>query len=155
MLDELAQVVPDVGERRARADRRHAPTPMLSRYALHGGRRVRGRRLDERDNVYVDLHGPGLLAVVVTLTALNFLDAYFTILFLSYGGQELNPVVDGLLCLGVWPFLLAKSIGVGVCGAFLTVTKNFTAARIGLGVLTTGYLALLGWHFYLLAHVPD
>lgn len=136
------------------SDRRRQPTPMLSRYAWFGGRRVAGRRRWERSNIYVDQHGPTLLSVVLALTALNFLDAYFTILFLSYGGQELNPVVDSLLTFGPWPFLLAKSLGVGLCVGFLTVTKNFVAARVGLGALTLGYLALLGWHFHLLGHLP-
>lgn len=128
---------------------------MLSRYAWFGGRRTAGRRRGERSNVYVDQHGPVLLAVVLGLTALNFLDAYFTVLFLSYGGQELNPVVETLLAFGPWPFLLAKSLGVGLCVGFLTLTKNFRAARTGLAVLTLGYLALLAWHFHLLGHLPD
>jgi hypothetical protein len=141
-------------ERRLRSDRRAEPTPMLSEYTWWGGRRTCGRRLPERANIYVDQHGPILLLVVVALTALNFLDAYFTVLFLSYGGQELNPVVDVLLRLGPWPFVLLKSLGVGVCVGFLTLTKNFLAARVGLGVLTVGYTALLAWHFYLLSHLP-
>lgn len=144
----------EVHSRRDFTDRRHEPTPMLSRFAWAGGRRRAGRRRDERADIYVDQHGPALLAVVAALTALNFLDAYFTVLFLSYGGEELNPVVEALLAFGPWPFLLAKSLGVGLCAGFLTVTKNFVAARIGLGVLTVGYLVLLGWHFYLLGHLP-
>lgn len=141
-------------EQRHTFDRRRQPTPMLSRFVWWGGRRIAGRRVEEQANLYVDQHGPVLLLVVLTLTALNFLDAYFTVLFLSYGGQELNPVVDLLLCLGPWPFVLTKSLGVGACTAFLTVTKNFLAARIGLGVLSTGYAVLLGWHLHLLAHLP-
>ncbi len=144
---------PRGAEHRRIADRRRAPTPMLSRFACVGGRRAVGRRVAERANIYVDQHGPLLLLVVVWLTALNFLDAYFTFLFLSYGGQELNPVVDHLLTYGPWPFLLAKSVGVGLCVGFLTATKNFLSARIGLGLLTFGYTVLLGWHFYLLSYL--
>lgn len=127
---------------------------MLSAFAWWGGRRVRGRRDGEIANIYVDQHGPLLLFVAVALAGLNVLDAYFTILFLSHGGQELNPLVDNLLRLGVWPFILLKSLGVGICVAFLTLTKNFLAARIGLGFLFVGYSLLLGWHLYLLAHLP-
>jgi hypothetical protein len=149
-----AAAVDEAAQRRSRSDRRLTATPMLSRFSWWGGKRAAGRRTHERRNIYVDVHGPLLLAVVVTLTGLNFLDAYFTVLFLSYGGQELNPVVEALLTLGPWPFVLAKSLGVGVCVGFLTLTKNFLAARIGLGVLCVGYGALLAWHFYLLAHLP-
>jgi len=140
--------------RRSGTDRRRRPTPMLSRQAWWGGRRVGGRRRHERTEIYVDQHGPLLLVVVLALTTLNFLDAYFTVLFLSYGGQELNPVVEQLLALGPWPFLLAKSLGVGACAGFLTITKNFAAARVGLAALTVGYVVLLGWHLYLLGHLP-
>lgn len=148
--------VPDLlpaSERRERCDRRHRATPMWSRFSVLGGRRRGGRRVGEQVNIYVDQHGPVLLTVVLWLTALNFLDAWFTVLLLSHGGQEMNPLVDAMLAVGVWPFLLAKSLGVGLCGAFLTLTKNFHASRAGLAVLVIGYSALLLWHLHLTGHV--
>lgn len=122
---------------------------MLSRYTWFGGRRVAGRR-DSDAATFVDQHGSGLFAVVTLVLALNVLDAFFTVLFLTHGGTEMNPVVDQLLKFGTWPFVVVKSLGIGVCIAFLTVAKNFTAARFGLGFVLVGYTALLGWHCYLL-----
>ena len=100
------------------------------------------------------MHGGVLFAIVSAVATLNFLDAWFTVYFISYGGMELNPIVDQLLLMGTWPFILAKSIGIGVCVAVLTVTKNFLIAKIGLGIVLVGYSALLCWHLYLLGHIP-
>lgn len=126
---------------------------MLSRYALFGGRRRAARRAGETV-WFVDRHGPALFLVVTAILALNVLDAFFTIYFLTYGGTELNPIVAYVLQLGSWPFILGKSLGIGVCILVLSIAKNFRAARIGLGVVLIGYLALLCWHLTLLAHMP-
>lgn len=139
-------------ERRGGPDRRRRPTPMLSRYALFGGRRRTVRRVEEREGAFVDVHGPRLLLMTVSIVALNMLDAWFTLLFLSHGGQELNPLVQLVLDLGghPWPFLLMKTVGIGCLCAFLVLTKHFRSARIGLWFVLVGYSALLAWHFYLL-----
>jgi hypothetical protein len=138
---------------RRRNDRRARPTPMLSRYALFGGRRRTVRRVEERDGAFVDVHGPRVLLLVCAIVALNLLDAWFTLLFLSHGGKELNPVVQFVLDLGghPWPFVLMKTFGIGFACAFLTLTKNFRSARFGLWFVFVGYAVLLGWHLWLLS----
>lgn len=125
---------------------------MFSRYALFGGRRRTVRRDDERAGAFVDVHGPRLFAVVLAIIALNLLDAWFTLLFLSHGGRELNPLVQAVLDLGghPWPFLLVKTLGIGAACLFLAVTKHYRSARLGLGIVFVGYSALLAWHFFLL-----
>lgn len=134
-------------------DRRRRPTPMWSRYALFGGRRRTVRRAEEREGAFVDVHGPRLLLLVLAIVALNLLDAWFTLLFLAHGGKEMNPFVQQILDLGghPWPFVVFKTIGIGLCCAFLTLTKNFRSARFGLWFVLGGYTVLLGWHLYLLS----
>lgn len=124
---------------------------MFSRHALFGGRRRTVRRLEERAGAFVDVHGARLLVLVLAILALNLLDAWFTLLFLSYGGRELNPMVQAVLDLGghPWPFVALKTFGIGVACAFLILTKHFRSARIGLWCVFAGYSALLGWHLYL------
>lgn len=122
---------------------------MFSRFTLIGGHRA-GKRRSSDAATFVDVYSSGLFAVVTLVLALNVLDAFFTILFLSYGGTEMNPVVDLVLQLGPWPFVLVKSLGIGLCIGFLTIAKNFLAARVGLGLVLVGYTALLGWHLWLL-----
>jgi Domain of unknown function (DUF5658) len=136
----------DLDPHRSTADRRARPTPMFSRYAWFGGRRVQSRRRNEEEGSFVDVYGSGLFLTVTVVAMLNFLDAFFTVLYLSYGGHELNPIVQMSLDGGLWWFISLKSVGIGFCLLFLTLTKNSLFSRVGLAVVFTGYLALLGWH---------
>jgi len=125
---------------------------MFSRYTFWGGRRRGGRRLGETEDVFVDRYGLRLMVIVMAIILLNLADAWFTLYFLSHGGQELNPIVQGILDLSIhpWPFLIFKTIGIGFACAFLALTKNFRCARWGMCVVFGGYLLLLLWHLYLL-----
>lgn len=130
---------------------RRRPQSIWSRYVWFGGRRRAPRRAGEREGAIVDVHGPWLLVVTLAVVALNLLDAHFTLLFLSHGGEELNPLVVRLLQLGShpWPFLLLKTVGIGAAVVVLALAKNFRPARWGLGIVLVGYSVLLGWHLYL------
>ena len=152
VAQEAGQTAGAAGEFRRGADRRRRPTPMFSRYVLWGGRRRHVRRTEEREGAFVDVHSAGVFVIVVGIVALNLLDAWFTLLFLSHGGQELNPMVQLVLDMGghPWPFLLLKTVGIGCLCAFLVLTKNFRSARFGLWFVLVGYSVLLAWHFYLL-----
>ena len=143
-------------ESRRWVDRRLQPTPMFGRHMLVGGRRRTVRRRDERDGAFVDVHGPRLLLLVVTIVALNLLDAWFTLLFLSHGGTELNPFVQVVLdsTWHPWPFILLKTVGIGVACGFLVLAKHFRPARWGLWFVFVGYALLLGWHLFLLQLLP-
>ncbi|GAB4139188.1 MAG: hypothetical protein Fur0037_05290 [Planctomycetota bacterium] len=123
---------------------------MFCRYTFLGGRRRGGRRGHENEGAFVDQHGAALFSIVLAIIALNLLDAWFTLLFLSHGGQELNPFVESILGWGSWPFVLFKTLGIGICMMFLVLTKNFRPARVGIGVVFAGYALLLCWHLYLL-----
>jgi hypothetical protein len=123
---------------------------MLSLYTLHGGRRQGVRRHQDDAAVFVDVHGPGLFLVALSIIGLNLLDAWFTLLFLSYGCRELNPLMQMLIDVGPMTFTIFKTLGIGVCVGFLAITKNFRAARIGIVCVLVGYLLLLVWHLLLL-----
>jgi hypothetical protein len=142
--------------RRTFSDRRSCPTPMFSRFVLRGGRRRKVRREEERDGAFVDIHGAGVLLVVLSIVALNLLDAFFTLLFLSHGGTELNPAVQWVLdsTWHPWPFLLMKTVGIGIACAFLMMAKHFRSARVGMAFVLVGYTVLLGWHLTLLQYLP-
>jgi hypothetical protein len=129
---------------------------MFSRFVLRGGRRRKVRREEERDGAFVDIHGAGVLLVVLSIVALNLLDAFFTLLFLSHGGTELNPAVQWVLdsTWHPWPFLLMKTVGIGIACAFLMMAKHFRSARVGMAFVLVGYAVLLGWHLTLLQYLP-
>ena len=47
-----------------------------------------------------------------------------------------------------------RTVGIGVLCAFLVVTKNFRAARLGLWFVLVGYSVLLAWHLVLYQYLP-
>ena len=122
---------------------------MLSRFSFYGGRRQGQRRIADDPATFVDVYGARLFLVVLAILGLNLLDAWFTLLVLAHGGRELNPFVQRVLDYGPVPFVAFKTLGIGICVGFLTITKNFGAARIGLSTVLVGYLILLGWHLSL------
>ncbi len=138
-------------ERRRTLDRRKAPTPMFSRYTLFGGRRWGGRRKGEKYGNFVDQHGALLLLVLLLVATFNIVDAYFTLFFLGEGAQEVNPVALYLLELGPWVFVLAKSLGIGLCLGFLCLARNFRMAQAGLGLVFAMYFSLTLYHLFLMS----
>ncbi len=158
-IAQRVQAAPDLvanDEQRTGSDRRRKPTPMFSRYVLWGGRRAKIRRTEERENSFVDIHGSGGLLVILAVVALNLLDAIFTLLFLSHGGTELNPVIQWVLD-SSWhplPFIVLKTVGIAIATMFLVMAKHFRPARWGLAFVIGGYSVLLGWHFFLLQYLP-
>ncbi len=143
-------------DRRNTADRRK-PQSVFAWHVWFGGRRRTVRRDWEREGAIVDVHGPRLLLMAVLIVALNLLDAWFTLLFLSHGGQEMNPLVQIILDLGhhPWPFVIFKTIGIGLAVTLLVLAKNFKPARIGLWIVLVGYTVLLGWHLFLYAQLDS
>ena len=126
---------------------------MFSRHTFFGGRRQGARRSCEAAG-FVDSYGQGLFLVSVLIVALNALDAYFTMLYLGLGGEELNPAAQVLIDMGPIAFIGAKTLGIGICVAFLTMVKNFKGAKLGIGIVLGVYLLLLGWHFFLWFNLP-
>jgi hypothetical protein len=151
LVTQQAPEIAIAASERRTIDRRRRPTPMFSRYTFSGGRRQHVRRAEDDQEVFVDRYSSSLLLAVLGVVLLNLADAFFTLLFLAHGGQELNPLVDQVLAHGPHVFILFKTLGIGVCAGFLTLTKNFRAARIGLWIVLVGYSLLLCWHLLLLA----
>ncbi|PIE22097.1 MAG: hypothetical protein CSA62_14065 [Planctomycetota bacterium] len=148
-----AELLPQLPEQRSGLDRRRRATPMFSRYTFFGGRRRSARRSTEASG-FVDAYGQLLFLVMVLIVALNALDAYFTMLYLGLGGEELNPLAQLLIDIGPVAFIGAKTIGIGICVAFLTMVKNFKGAKLGIGIVLAVYLLLLAWHFFLWFRLP-
>ena len=91
----------DIERRDLRPDRRRQPTPMLSRRSFFGGRRSGERRgALSTEGLYVDRYPAWLFLLLMSLFALNLIDATYTLLQIANGAVELNPVAAGLLDLG-------------------------------------------------------
>ena len=131
-------------DRRKQADRRHRPTSIFDAF-FHPRRRSSGRRAEDQ-NQYVDVYRPSDLAMLAGIVLLNVFDAFFTLLYLSHGGEEANPIMQYLLDMSMWAFLLEKCFIVGLWVLVLVVHKNFRTARLGLRVTLTVYSVLLLYH---------
>lgn len=142
---------PEFVERRDRGpDRRRRATPMLSRHTFFGGRRrTGGRRAGEDENVYVDVYSPRLILFVLLLFALTVVDSVSTLIYLSKGGQELNPIAQWMIDRGSHFFVVAKGVLSGLILLFVMLHKNFSYARLALGVGFSFYLLLGVWHLVL------
>jgi hypothetical protein len=136
-------------DRRESTDRRRRKTPMFSRYTWFGGRRRSARRDRESRGIYVDRYSKRVVALFVAILVLNVLDAYFTLAFIQRGGKEANPVAQAFLDLGDMPFLLVKSVAIGLCLTVLVIHQSFYSVPRILSVIFTFYGVLLVYHLLL------
>ncbi|MFT7078183.1 MAG: hypothetical protein ACJA0P_004210 [Planctomycetota bacterium] len=135
--------------RRARPDRRLAPTPKFSRFSIAGGRRVAIQRDEEAEGSYVDLYSSWVLFWVIWVALMNIADSFFTMVHLQAGGVEVNPVAALMLKTGCFGFVFIKAVMIGVALMVLTLHKNFQMARAGLWLSTAAYTALVIYHLTL------
>lgn len=88
-------------------DRRRQPTPLFSRY-MFWGRRRSVRRGYEKGGYYVDGISTTYWLYGGVIVALSLMDSILTLLCLSLGLEEANPVMAKLLGVGPLPFLSVK-----------------------------------------------
>jgi len=123
-------------ERRRGKDRRHRPTPMLSRQSFFRGRRFKARREeDRRGGYYVDRYGwwPFVLfMLIILLNALDGLLAFYTLRALEgVNNLPLRIIRD----MGAETFILAAFALASVCTLFLFIHKNFPVAQLAIGAV--------------------
>ena len=140
---------PGPGLVRRGADRRWRPTPRVSRFTFHGGRRRGVRRPVELEGSYVDRYGPQVVSAVLWIALMNIGDSFFTLVHLQSGGIELNPVAERLLQAGRFGFVFWKCSMISIALLVLVLHKNFWMARLGLWIAAAGYTLLNVYHLTL------
>jgi hypothetical protein len=90
----------------------------LSAY-LHGARQPRrrtGRRSSDRYPV-IDWHSPRVLALVLGILGLSAMDAVLTLVLISHGAREINPVMALFVPHNLFGFAAAKLLltATGLC----------------------------------------
>ena len=138
-----------VQERRSHADRRERATGLISRFSLFG-RRAQGRRVGERDNIYVDRYSVAEYLLVGGILILSILDMVFTLIHLNAGGTEANPVMAWTLEWGGQDGfgmvkLVTTLIGLGI----LLVHVRFRRVKHLLGFAFLVYASVFIFHLYL------
>lgn len=137
------------GPERRENDRRERPTRPFSGW-LTPSRRASGRR-DADSSGYVDRYTRRDVALLLSVFLLNVFDAWMTMLWLSRGGREANPVMDFFLDIGPGAFLVQKCLIVGFWLVLLVVHKNFRLARFGLYASLVVYALIMLMHFGIIA----
>ena len=141
-------------ERRCGQDRRQK---QLSKRLFFRGVRESMRRADDRNRIVIfDRYKPSLFNGIIIVLSLSILDAILTLILLSQGAKELNPVMRYYLNHGSQVFIFVK-YGLTVLPMLIILLANEVLTnryRIGAGMFFHIFAAFFGgvviWEFYLL-----
>jgi len=145
-------------ERRSGTERRRITMAAYWRGALNPRRRF-GRRLIDRNYPVIDWHSPRVLALVLLILGLSALDGVLTVMLISQGANEVNPVMALFVPHNLGWFAAVK-LGLTSAGAAVLVA----CARMKLFRLFPGelllylvagcYIALVSYELHLLENAP-
>ena len=143
-------------ERRSGQDRREHQLSMFKRLFFTGIRQEIRRAADRKSIVIYDRYKPSLFIDIITILGLSLLDALLTLILISQGAKELNPVMRYFLSHGPQVFISVK-YGLTVLSVLIIMFIKealSTRYRIGTDVFFHIFAALFGsvvlWEFYLL-----
>jgi len=143
-------------ERRSGQDRREHQLSMFKRLFFTGIRQEIRRAADRKSIVIYDRYKPSLFINIITILGLSLLDALLTLILISQGAKELNPVMRYFLSHGPQVFISVK-YGLTVLSVLIIMFIKealSTRYRIGTDVFFHIFAALFGsvvlWEFYLL-----
>jgi hypothetical protein len=129
---------------------------MFKRLFFTGIRQEIRRAADRKSIVIYDRYKPSLFINIITILGLSLLDALLTLILISQGAKELNPVMRYFLSHGPQVFISVK-YGLTVLSVLIIMFIKealSTRYRIGTDVFFHIFAALFGsvvlWEFYLL-----
>lgn len=142
--------------------RSHSLRTFLNSFTRTGNRRRHVRReICLGNSHYVDFHdAPLLFAMTIAIMGLSCTDAFFTLMLLQQGAQEINPIMNSLIEIDVQLFVTIKVLLTAVCLIFILAHRNFWLVR---GVIRTshflpclfiGYCALIVHELLMLKSSP-
>lgn len=144
-------------ERRSGQERRKQPFSIIKKQIFKGLRLASRRAEDRREIVVFDRYRQSLFVSIIIVLSLSLLDALLTLILLSRGAIELNPVMDYYLSHGPEVFLMVKYGLTGFSVLLIVLLNNVLRTRYGLGTKTLlhAFAAVFGsvviWQFYLLS----
>ena len=95
-------------------------------HSLYKRRRRNLRRTADRHKEhYVDLHEPKLLITGVAILVMSCMDAWFTLLLLQHGAEEINPLMRLLIEIDTGLFIKTKIAITAFYVIFIIAHKNF------------------------------
>ena len=144
-------------ERRSGQDRRQYNHSLFKRLVSRGLREST-RRADDRNGIIVfDRYKPSQVVSIIIVLILSLLDALLTLILLSQGAKELNPVMQFYLNYGAREFIYVKYGLTALPMLIILFAKDALVSRyqIDIGVLFYIFGAFFGlvitWEIYLLS----
>ena len=144
-------------ERRSGQERRKQPRSLLKSIFFRGSRLSTRRAEDRKKIIVFDRYHPSLFVKIIIVLSLSLLDALLTLILLSRGAIELNPVMDYYLSYGPEEFIIVKYALTVLSLLLIVLLNDVFKTRYGVGTGGLLYLctALFGsvviWQFSLLS----
>lgn len=129
-------------------DRRLSHTNPFSLKSFTGRRRTIRRLEDRRKSPYVDKYSTRLFLFCMFILFLCVGDAFMTLVHLSRGGRELNPLMEGLLQKGTMTFFWVKYLLSSLCVVLLVIYVHYPFVRLMMIIVAAVYSILLLYHLY-------
>lgn len=143
-------------DRRSEGDRRY-PKRINPRFLFSGGRRVEGRRFEDRQGIlYLDHYRPLHFVVIVLILFFSVMDALLTLVLINHGAIELNPIMAFYIGVGPYTFLLVKYglTSAGVIILLLIKNSFLQTFRVHVDALLylvlAAFLGVVSWQVYLI-----
>jgi Domain of unknown function (DUF5658) len=159
-LRGLPQRAPGVlSERRERVDRRTRIWWSVF-YGSFNPRRRAGRREESERFQMIDWHDSHLMGVAVCILMLCVVDAFMTLVLLSGGAREENPIMASFVYTNVKAFTIVKMLltgfGVSVM-VFLARHRFMRAIRVSslLYMAVAVYAVLIGYELWMYGQLSD
>lgn len=145
-------------ERRSGVERRRYSVAAYWRGALNPRRRA-GRRETDRVYTIIDWHSPRVLALVLLILGMSSLDGVLTLMLMSQGASEMNPVMAMFVPHNPGWFAAIKLTLTSLGAAVLVICARmklfrFIPGELLLYLVVACYAVLMGYELHLLANPP-
>lgn len=158
-METIARDIIDCERRTSRQDRRHNHRQAAIQSFYKKRRTARRRVCDRKKPVYIDIHDPKTVMLALGIMLMSICDAFFTMRLLSYGSEELNPVLAALIEIDLTLFLFIKFFITGAAVSFLVMHRfhlilNRVSGQQLLVLCALIYMVLIAYEINMVRHLP-
>jgi len=136
-------------------DRRKQDPPLFSRYLLTGRRSCPRRKVDREAPQKVDRYSPKIFVMILFILGLSLTDAFFTLLLVDNGAEEVNPLMAYYLEEGQLSFVLIKYFLTCASATIILFYKDCSLfkgkAKVGVlfYLVPISFLLVIQWQIFL------
>jgi len=139
---------------------RRSPDFLNVRSLIYGGNRIRIRRQEDRERLFLlDHYNPLIFVPIVAILFLCVIDALLTLFLMKHGAYEANPIMAYLLNIGPYPFYFIKYAITIIATFGLLLLRGIVIQKLNVTVhsllyfIAGLYLIVVAWELYLVSDV--